>query len=119
MTKIISYPRTKIEDTEWTPVDPQKVVAGTPRSSYKILYSNPSKENYSGVFECTAGTWKVQYNEDEFCTLVEGKVTLTGEDGEAQTFSAPDSFLIPQGFKGTWEAHTYLRKYFVIYEKLK
>jgi uncharacterized cupin superfamily protein len=117
--QIVRYPRTKMEDTEWNPMDPKRVVAGSPRSSYKIIYSHPSKEFYSGIFECTAGKWNVNYGEDEYCTLVEGKVVLTGEDGIPNEFSAPESFLIPAGFKGTWEAQTYVRRYFVIYEKLK
>lgn len=117
--KIIPYPRTKIENTDWVPVDPAKVVSGAPRCSYKILYTNASKEYYSGIYECTAGKWRVNYEEDEFCTLVEGKLILTSEAGEAQEFAAPDSFMIPTGFKGTMEALTYLRKCFVIYEKLK
>jgi hypothetical protein len=117
--KIIPYPRTKIEDTEWTALDPQKVLSGAPRSSYKILYANKSKELYSGVYECTAGKWTVHYEEDEFCTIVEGRIILTGEDGESHEFSAMDSFMIPAGFHGTWEALTYMRKFFVIYENIK
>lgn len=116
--QVIRYPRAKMDDTEWGPVDPKKVVAGEPRSSYKIIHSNASKEFYSGIFECTAGKWNVSYNEDEFCTLVEGSLILTNENGDTFEFSAPDSFLIPAGFKGTLETLTYVRRYFAIYEQI-
>ncbi len=47
----------------------------------------------------------------------EGHVRLTNDKGEAQDFKAPESFLVPSGFAGTWEAVTPVRKFFVIYEK--
>jgi len=34
-----------------------------------------------------------------------------------ETYRAGDSFLIPSGFKGTWETIEPVRKFFVIYEK--
>lgn len=117
--KIVTYPTTKMHDTEWIPVAPEKVVAGAPRSTYKILYASPSGEFYTGVYECSPGKWRVHYAEDEFSTLHEGHVRLTPDDGETQDFKAPDSFTVTSGFRGLWEAVTYVRRYFVIYEKLK
>jgi uncharacterized cupin superfamily protein len=84
-----------------------------------MLYSSKSDEFHSGIYECTAGKWNVTYAEDEFCTLIEGSLRMTNEAGETQAYTAPDSFLIPSGYKGTWEAVTPIRKFFVIYEKAK
>lgn len=119
MNKLVAYPRTKLEDAEWTPIDPAKVVSGLPRSTYRILHSNPSKEFYSGVYECSPGKWHVHYQEDEFCVLLEGTVIMEDDKGQAHEFHAPDSFMIPYGWKGTWEAVTYVRKLFAIYEKIE
>ena len=117
--KLITYPVVKMEDTDWVPVDPAKIISGAPRCTYKILYTNPSKEFYTGVYECSTGKWHINYEEDEFCTLSEGQVRLTPNEGETQEFTAPATFTIPAGFQGTWEALGYVRKYFAIYEKLK
>lgn len=84
-----------------------------------ILYTSPSRELVSGIYECTKGKWKVSYAEDEFCTLIEGSLCLANTEGEAQYYTAPDSFMIPAGYEGTWEAITAVRKHFVIYEKAK
>ncbi len=115
--KIIPCPTAPLENAAWDAVEADRVVSGQPKRTHKMLYSSKSDEFHSGIYECTAGKWKVTYNEDEFCTLIEGHVRLTNEQGEAQDFMAPESFLVPSGFKGTWEAVTPVRKFFVIYEK--
>src|ERR1700722_16508441 len=115
--KIISFPAAPLADAAWEPVEQEKLVSGQPKRAYKSLYSSRSDEFHTGIYECTPGKWRVAYSEDECCTLIEGKLKLTSEQGEVQEFQAPASFLIPSGYAGTWEALTRLRKFFVIYEK--
>jgi hypothetical protein len=115
--KLIPSPAEPLSNPEWTEVAPEKIIAGHPKSAYKILYASKSEEFTAGIYECTAGKWKVSYSEDEFCTLIEGKLRMTSDKGEVQEFKAPDSFIIPSGFSGIWEPLGHLRKFFVIYEK--
>ena len=115
--KIIPFPAEPLKDAEWTPVAPEKIISGHPKSAYKVLYTSKTEEFTAGIYECTPGKWKVSYAEDEFCTLIEGHLRMTSDKGEAQEFKAPDSFLIPSGFSGAWEPLSHLRKFFVIYEK--
>ena len=117
--KTIPFPIEPLKDAEWTTVAPEKVITGHPKSTYKVLYTSKTEEFTAGIYECTAGKWKVSYSEDEFCTLIEGRLRMTNDKGETQEFKAPDSFVIPSGFSGTWEPLTNLRKFFVIYEKIK
>ncbi len=42
---------------------------------------------------------------------------LTKEGGEKQTFRAGEAFVIPAGFKGTWDTKKPLKKFFAAYEK--
>lgn len=116
MTNIIPFPPISDLDLEWSPVAAEKVIEGTPKSAYKILYTSKDEKFYSGLYACTAGKWRVEYSEDEFCTLIEGTVRLISENGDIEEFSAPQSFVIPSGFKGFWEPLGNLRKFFVIYE---
>ena len=106
-----------LADCDWTDVDPAKVQSGTPKSAHRILYVSNDEKFYAGIYACTAGKWQVSYDEDEFCTLVEGRVRLSTADGKEITYSAPESFLIPAGFQGFWEPLGNLRKFFVVYEK--
>lgn len=117
--KVIAFPSAPLADASWEEVEKEKLISGAPKRAWKPLYSSQSEEFHTGIYECTPGKWKVSYTEDEFCTLIEGKLKMTSEQGESQEFQAPVSFVIPSGYKGTWEAVTKLRKYFVIYEKAK
>jgi len=112
----VSFSSDPLGDAEWNAVDATKVISGAPKQAYQIIYSNGGLT--CGVYECTPGKWRVDYaGEDEFCTLIEGRVRLTNAVGEAQEYAAPESFLIPAGFSGAWEAVTGVRKFFVIHEK--
>ncbi len=113
----ISADEVAFSDTDWSTVDGARVIDGTPKSATKVLYTSADEKFCAGLYACTAGKWRVSYSEDEFCTLIEGSVTLSDENGASQTYSAPESFLIPSGFKGFWEPHGNLRKFFVIYEQ--
>lgn len=117
MNNAIPCPAAPLNGTQWTAVASDKLVLGAPQTTYKVLHASKDGNFTAGIWECTAGKWRTNYaTEDEFCTLIEGHVRLTPENGTVQEFKAPDSFIIPCGFKGTWEAVTKVRKYFVIYE---
>ena len=115
-TAVIPFPAAPLTDPAWEDVPADKVISGQPKAAYSMLYTDPSGRFHSGIYECTPGKWRVSYDEDEFCTLLEGRVILTDAAGATREFAAPDSFLIPAGFSGTWEAATPLRKIFVIHE---
>lgn len=108
-------PAISLSPDEWAPVAAEKVVEGTPQAAARVLYESPDGRFCTGIYACTAGKWGVAYEEDEFCRLIEGSVRLTDESGASHTYTAPDSFLIPSGFKGFWEPLGNLRKFFVIY----
>lgn len=69
---------------------------------------------YSGIWESTPGKVKVNYKEWEFCHFIEGKAVLTSDKGKKWTLKAGDGFIIPAGFKGTWETVEKVRKHYVI-----
>lgn len=115
--QVIRFSPAPLSGAERSAVDAAKVISGTPDHAFDVTYTSQSGDMSAGIYECTAGKWHVSYSEDEFCTLVEGTVRLTDADGTTTEFTAPASFLIPSGFKGTWEAVTPARKFFVIYEK--
>lgn len=67
----------------------------------------------AGVRQGEPGAWRVRYDahEEEFCVLLEGRMTLTADDGTARQFSAGDAFAVPGGFTGVWENHSRVRKH--------
>ncbi len=69
---------------------------------------------YCGIWESTSGTWRVIYDEWEYCRILSGVSILTEENGEAVTLRAGDSFVLRPGFRGTWQVLETTRKDFVI-----
>ena len=47
-------------------------------------------------------------------TVISGSITLTHPDGEAETFTAGDTFFINKGSRLIWEITEKLRKYYMI-----
>lgn len=96
---------------------PGNILAGTPQTSVQNYYTDKTGNFYSGVWESTPGKWAISYTEDEFCTILEGQVILTDESGKPESFKTGDTFVIPAGFKGTWETVEKVRKFYAISER--
>ena len=46
--------------------------------------------------------------------MMEGRVTITPEGGEAVILGPGDAFVIEPGFRGTWKIEEPIRKHFAI-----
>ncbi|MCA0920519.1 cupin domain-containing protein [Pseudooceanicola nanhaiensis] len=91
---------------------PEKVIAGDPVFTTWNLVEEDGL--YAGIWEATPGTWRITYDEWEYCRLLSGVSILTEEGGAPVTLRAGDSFVIPRGFKGTWQVVETTRKDYVI-----
>ncbi len=95
---------------------PNNVIADAPTTTTHNYFADPSGRFFSGVWESTPGKWAIDYSENEFVYLVAGQVRLTDGEGHVETFGPGSAFLIPAGFKGSWETLETLRKYYAIFE---
>ena len=64
------------------------------------------------VWEKEESRFPWTYDEQEVCYLVQGRVTVEPEDGEAVTFGAGDLVTFPAGMNCTWDIHEAVRKHF-------
>lgn len=94
--------------------DPAKLMAGKYKTRTWNHYTGENDRLYCGIWESTPGKVKVDYAEWEFCHFIEGKAILTNDKGKKWTIKAGDAFIIPPGFKGTWETVEKVRKHYVI-----
>lgn len=94
-----------------------KRLAGDPRCAVANRYADASGQFFAGDWSSTVGKWRVEYTEHEFCQLVEGRVSLVSDDGQAWRFGPGDAWVIPAGFKGTWETLEPARKRYAIFER--
>ncbi len=101
---------------EASPIDPSRIVHGQPSATVDNRYSSSDGRFHAGLWTSTPGRWRVHYTEQEYCTLVKGRVRLEADDGATATFTAGDAFVIPAGFVGTWETIEDCVKHYVIYD---
>jgi len=84
-----------------------------------IRVEQPTRETLDemGVFdwpiwEKGASRFPWTYDETEVCYIIEGRVTVEPESGEAVTFGAGDLVTLPAGMDCTWEIHEPVRKHY-------
>ncbi|MEH3140843.1 MAG: cupin domain-containing protein [Mycobacterium kyogaense] len=71
----------------------------------------------------TVGSWRAEpyseyidaYPGDEYALVLEGSVTLSGDDGVTQTFSAGDAYVMRSGWRGEFRVTETLTKQFALY----
>lgn len=96
---------------------PEKLIAGNPRQTLLLEYSDSTGVFHVGTWSSEPGKWKVHYTEEEECHILEGVSIIEGQDGSVLTVLAGDRFVIPRGFIGTWQVVETTRKTFVMYEQ--
>jgi uncharacterized cupin superfamily protein len=106
------FPVTPSVAPEVSRPDPAKVLAGDP---VHITWNLEERDGlYAGIWQSTPGTWRIAYDEWEYCRILEGTSILTEDGGAPFTVTAGDSFVIRPGFTGTWEVVETTRKDYVI-----
>ena len=98
-------------------VSPENFTVSDPKETIHTPFTNAQGNVTAGVWECSPCLETFErYGVDEICSVLSGSVTLTGDDGIAQTFGPGDTFVIPQDFKGTWHITETLKKFYMIAE---
>jgi len=96
----------------------EKLLQGNPRQTVWVHYTDATGCFSAGIWHSERGRWRILYTEEEYCQLLEGVSIITDEAGSAVTVRAGEEFVIPAGFRGTWEVIEPTRKRFVIYERV-
>lgn len=79
-------------------------------------YTDPTEQFFAGIWSSSVGAKSVSYTEEEVCVILEGRVRLTDLAGNAKEFGAGSTFVLPAGFKGTWETLENVKKIYVIWQ---
>lgn len=91
---------------------PERVIAGAPVFTTWDLEARDGL--YAGLWQSTPGTWRVEYDEWEYCRILSGHSVLTEDGGAAIELRPGDAIVIRPGFRGTWEVIETTRKDYVI-----
>ena len=79
---------------------PERLISGDPVHTTWNLDDRDGL--YCGIWQSTAGAWRVDYTEWEYFNILAGHSILTAEDGAVTHLHAGDRFVIRPGFRGIW-----------------
>jgi uncharacterized cupin superfamily protein len=97
------------------PIDPSCIEEGRPVARCLTFAESPDRRLSSGVWECTAGKFKVVFWVDEVVHIVEGEVTIREGDSENVHALGPgDAVYFPLGLVTHWHIPRYVKKFFVV-----
>jgi uncharacterized cupin superfamily protein len=116
IASIVDFAQVLTEAERYRPAA-EKILKGEPDQAVYNHYASPCGQFAAGVWEGEVGQWTVNYTEHEYCEIVQGVSVLRDQDGHAKTLRAGDRFVIPAGFKGTWEVLESCRKIYVLFEQ--
>ena len=91
---------------------PEKVVAGDP--VFTTWNAEERDGLYCGIWQSTPGTWRISYEEWEYCRILAGRSVVTDDSGTEYPLATGDSFILRPGFRGTWQVIETTRKDYVI-----
>jgi hypothetical protein len=95
---------------------PERLVRGNPQRTTWSWHSTPDGVLDCGIWQCEPGAWRIAFADDtdEYFCVIEGRIRITSEDGNAHSFGPGDACVIPSGFRGTFEVLEAVRKHYVI-----
>lgn len=100
---------------EYASPEPANVIAGTPEfTSWEIDLAQGGIS--AGLWQTTPGKWYFVNSCWEYVRIISGVSIITPDGGTPQTVRAGDSFVMRDGFKGTWECVETTLKDYVIRE---
>lgn len=68
------------------------------------------------IWEKEVSEFDWYYDNTEECYILDGEVTVTGEDGKTVTFGPGDFVTFPQGLSCTWKITRPVRKHYNFHE---
>ena len=93
---------------------PGSLLSGQYKTSTWNHFTGEDGRLLCGIWECSKGKVSFETTEWEYCYLIAGEVILKSEDGGKWKLKKGDGFIIPAGFKGTWETVKKVKKHYVI-----
>ena len=113
--KLEANPAAGMTPSDFTPVD-----AFTSDDHHEVNHffeNNETDGIYVGTWESAPCREEIDaYGVNEMMHVISGSVTVTGTDGQSETYTAGDTFFIAKGTPCTWEITETLRKFYMIAE---
>jgi len=100
------------------PIDERWILSGQPVARSKVVARTKDWSTRLMVWDCTAGSFRWYYGQDEVIVIISGALILLREDGTEQRFCAGDYIFFPKGSAANWRVDKYVRKVALLKEPL-
>ncbi|MEV6206508.1 cupin domain-containing protein [Kitasatospora sp. NPDC051914] len=110
MTFALHVPGAELEPE---PLDPDRIVSGTPEVTGKVLWTSPDGRQLRGLWQITPGV-VTDTEADELFVVVSGRATVEVEGGPTLEVGPGDAAVLRAGDRTTWTVHETLRKAYAI-----
>jgi uncharacterized cupin superfamily protein len=100
------------------PIPQEWILSGEPIARSKTLTRSRDWTSAIVVWDCTAGTFRWHYSQDETVLFLSGEAFLQLENGEERRFGPGDLGFVPAGTTCTWRVADSVRKVAVLRESM-
>jgi uncharacterized protein len=113
---VIATPAT--EDLSPEPIPSEWILSGAPVARSKILTRSRDGSSSVVVWDCTAGSFRWHYTQDETVLFLSGEAFLILETGEERRFGPGDLGFVPAGTTLIWKVADHVRKVAILRETM-
>jgi len=118
MSKLIVTATPANVELQPEPIPPEWILSGTPVARSHKLATSHDWTSTIVVWDCTAGSFKWHYGQDEVILVISGEAVRIKENGEEQRFGPGDLGFFPAGTSCTWRVDDHIRKVAVLRESV-
>ena len=93
-----------------SPIEPSWILSGNPQARVAYQSIAADKLASTAMWDCTAGSFRWFFPEDETVVILEGDVFITAADGTQKLLRAGDVGYFQAGTWATWRVDNYVRK---------
>jgi uncharacterized cupin superfamily protein len=109
--RVITASRLVDSELDPAPLDPAKVVSGTPEVLHRGIYAEDDLS--VGIWQHGVGV-STDVEADEIFVVLSGRATIEIEDGPTLEVGPGDIGTYPPGTRTTWTVHETLRKVYLV-----
>ena len=100
------------------PIPQEWIISGTPVARGKMLVRSKDYTESIVVWDCTAGSFRWHYSQDETLLVISGEAFLLLENGSERRFGPGDLGFFHAGTTCTWRVADNIRKVAVVRETM-
>jgi len=105
-------------DLQPEPIPGQWILSGTPEARGAKLTTSNDRTSNVVVWECSPGSFKWDYCQDETAVIMSGEAFITTEGGAERQLRPGDLVFFPAGSSCTWRITAQIRKAAVLRETM-